>query len=263
MPFAAHARAVNPPSGIIVNWNNRPAPNVGAADSNFSYGPVQRVELLAAELARKQKHTLASVASAMNKAATQDLRAALVWPLVRDVLRTGPAPSARAEAAAALVDAWASAGGAASTPTWTAGSTLRAPPFSTPRGRGSPTRFSRRSSGRSPPVSPRSSRGATIPGRRDPRTSRAGTGTWTRTCGRFSADRFAARTRVATAAAGDPRPAARRCGTLSTTQLRGSSPCRAPIRLAGGPMRRPSGSGSCPASSGTRCAGRTARRSSR
>ncbi len=111
MPFAAHARAVNPASGIIVNWNNRPAPDVGAADSNFAYGPVQRVELLTTELARKQKHTLASVTSAMNKAATQDLRVALLWPLVRDVLRAGPAPTERAEAAAALVDAWASAGG--------------------------------------------------------------------------------------------------------------------------------------------------------
>jgi hypothetical protein len=33
-----------------------------------------------------------------------------VWPVVRDVLRTGSAPSARAEAAASLVDAWRSAG---------------------------------------------------------------------------------------------------------------------------------------------------------
>ena len=53
MPFAAHARAVNPASGIIVNWNNRPAPDVGAADSNFAYGPVQRVELLTTELAQE------------------------------------------------------------------------------------------------------------------------------------------------------------------------------------------------------------------
>jgi acyl-homoserine lactone acylase PvdQ len=111
LPFAAHARAVNPPSGLIVNWNNRPAPDVGAGDSNFAYGPVQRVELLTTELAKKQKHTLASVTSAMNRAATQDLRAVLLWPVVREVLRTAPAPTSRAEAAAALVDAWVSAGG--------------------------------------------------------------------------------------------------------------------------------------------------------
>ena len=42
----------------------------------------------------------------MNAAATQDLRATDVWPAIRAVLRTGHAPSARAEAAAGLVDAW-------------------------------------------------------------------------------------------------------------------------------------------------------------
>ena len=111
LPFAAHARAVNPASGTIVNWNNRPAPDVGAGDSNFAYGPVQRVELLTTELAKKRTHTLASVTAAMNRAATQDLRATLVWPLVRDVLRTSSAPTSRADAAAGLIDAWVSAGG--------------------------------------------------------------------------------------------------------------------------------------------------------
>ena len=110
LPFAGHARGINPPSGVILNWNNKPAPNVGSADSNLSYGSVQRVELLTAEIAKQKKHTLPSVTAAMNKAATQDLRATQVWPLVRAVLQTGPAPSARAEAAAGLVDSWAAAG---------------------------------------------------------------------------------------------------------------------------------------------------------
>ena len=42
----------------------------------------------------------------MNAAATQDLRATDVWPAIRALLRTGNAPSARAEAAAGLVDSW-------------------------------------------------------------------------------------------------------------------------------------------------------------
>jgi acyl-homoserine lactone acylase PvdQ len=111
VPFAGHARAINPPSGVLLNWNNKPAPDVGSADSNFSYGSVQRVELLSAEIARLRKHTLTTVTAAMNGAATQDLRLAQVWPHIRAVLRTGPPPSARAEAAAGLVDAWAVAGG--------------------------------------------------------------------------------------------------------------------------------------------------------
>jgi acyl-homoserine lactone acylase PvdQ len=110
LPFAGHARGTNPPSGVILNWNNKPAPNVGAADSNFAYGSVHRVELLTAEIAQRKKHTLASATGAMNAAATQDLRATQVWPLIRAVLETGPAPSARAEAAHGLVDAWLAAG---------------------------------------------------------------------------------------------------------------------------------------------------------
>jgi acyl-homoserine lactone acylase PvdQ len=103
---AGHAQAINPPSGVILNWNNKPAANVGAADSNFSYGSVQRVELLRAAVSARKKHTLATLTGAMNKAATQDLREARVWPTIRAVLQTGPAPSARAEAAAGLLDNW-------------------------------------------------------------------------------------------------------------------------------------------------------------
>ena len=111
LAFEGHARAINPPSGAILNWNNRPAAGVGAGDSNFAYGSVHRVELLRAPIAARTKHTLAQVVGATNAAATQDLRVVEVWPAVRAVLRTGAAPSARAEAAASLVDAWRGAGG--------------------------------------------------------------------------------------------------------------------------------------------------------
>jgi len=110
LPFEGHARAVNPKSGLILNWNNKAAVDVGGADSNFSYGSVQRVELLRPALASTRKHTLAGVTGAANAAATQDLRVTDVWPSIRAVLRTGTAPSARAEAAVTLVDAWRVAG---------------------------------------------------------------------------------------------------------------------------------------------------------
>jgi acyl-homoserine lactone acylase PvdQ len=111
LPVSRHPQAVNPTSGLILNWNNKPAAGVGAADSNFSYGPIQRVTLLQGALGNGRKQTLASVVSAMNKAATQDLRVVRVWPAIHSVLDTGPAPSARAEAAEALLDAWRVAGG--------------------------------------------------------------------------------------------------------------------------------------------------------
>jgi hypothetical protein len=47
----------------------------------------------------------------MNRAATQDLRAVEVWPVIAEVLRGGPAPDARSQQAADLVTVWASAGG--------------------------------------------------------------------------------------------------------------------------------------------------------
>jgi acyl-homoserine lactone acylase PvdQ len=110
LPFAGHARGMNPPSGAILNWNNRPAANVGAADSNFAYGSVHRNDLLRASVAGRKKHTLVTLTGAMNRSATQDLRVARVWPIIRDVLRTGSAPSARAEAAAGLLDSWRDTG---------------------------------------------------------------------------------------------------------------------------------------------------------
>lgn len=110
LPLAGHARGINPPSGAILNWNNRPGANVGAADSNFAYGSVHRNDLLRAAVAGRKKHSLVTLTAAMNKAATQDLRAVRVWPVIRDVLRTGSAPSARAEAAAGLLDTWRAAG---------------------------------------------------------------------------------------------------------------------------------------------------------
>jgi acyl-homoserine lactone acylase PvdQ len=106
LPFARHARGMNPPSGVILNWNNRSSADVGAADSNFSYGSVHRVDLLRAAVAAHTKHTLATLTGAMNKAATQDLRVVRVWPVIKAVLQTGAAPSARAEAATSLLDNW-------------------------------------------------------------------------------------------------------------------------------------------------------------
>ena len=48
-----HPYQVNPPSGVLVNWNNRPAPKWGAADDNWAYGSVQRVRMLNDGLAKR------------------------------------------------------------------------------------------------------------------------------------------------------------------------------------------------------------------
>ena len=107
---AAHAQAINPSTGVLLNWNNKPARGYAASDDEWSYGPVQRVDLLWAGIQRRQKHTLASVVGAMNGAATQDLRLMRVWPVIREVLARGTG-TVRARAAATQLDAWYAAGG--------------------------------------------------------------------------------------------------------------------------------------------------------
>jgi acyl-homoserine lactone acylase PvdQ len=106
-----HPSVVNPASGLIVNWNNKPARGFPAADDRFgSEASLQRVRLLELELAAREKHDGASLLSAANAAATQDVRGRLLWPTVRRVLARTKAPNAQAEAAAGVLDAWQASG---------------------------------------------------------------------------------------------------------------------------------------------------------
>ncbi|MDH4177458.1 MAG: penicillin acylase family protein [Thermoleophilia bacterium] len=107
----AHPQVVNPRAGVILNWNNKPARGYAASDSEWSYGSVQRVDLLWSNVQARRKHTLASLTAAMNRAATTDLRVARVWPVIREVLAAGKPPNDRAAAAVRVVDEWLAAGG--------------------------------------------------------------------------------------------------------------------------------------------------------
>lgn len=107
LPVMKHPHAANPKSGIITNWNNKPAPGWGAADSNYDQGSVQRVEGF---VGFKKKNQLADVVGVMNSAASRDLRASMVWPDIAKVLKGGPAPRQVDQQAAALIDAWITRG---------------------------------------------------------------------------------------------------------------------------------------------------------
>jgi acyl-homoserine lactone acylase PvdQ len=107
-----HPHSANPASGVMNNWNNKPALGFGSADEQWSYGSTQRVELLDNAIAERQTHDLASVTGAMNKAATQDLRVAgRVFQAIKGVLDTVPAPSARSQQMLDLLVAWRAQGG--------------------------------------------------------------------------------------------------------------------------------------------------------
>jgi hypothetical protein len=94
---------------VIVNWNNKPAPGFAAADDNFSYGPVQRSLLLSRGVAGGKQSVL-SIVRDMNRAATADLRAVEVWPVIVSMLQRAPAPNSRDQELANLVTTWSQAG---------------------------------------------------------------------------------------------------------------------------------------------------------
>ncbi len=97
---------INPSSGYIVNWNNKPAKDFPAGDERWSEQSLQRTQLLENELARQQTQTLTSLLSASNAGATQDVRVALLWPTLKKVLDKVQPPSALATQAVQQLDEW-------------------------------------------------------------------------------------------------------------------------------------------------------------
>jgi acyl-homoserine lactone acylase PvdQ len=106
----AHPQAVLK-GGVLNNWNNKPARGFPAADDQWSYGSIGRVDLLNDNTAKVRKHTLATLTGAMNAAATQDVRAMKFVPVLARLLKGGTAPSARATRMLELLEAWRANGG--------------------------------------------------------------------------------------------------------------------------------------------------------
>jgi acyl-homoserine lactone acylase PvdQ len=104
-----------PAKGTMVNWNNIAAHGFGAADDQFGgNGSAARVNLLNDNLKRLEqngKWSLATVTSAMNAAATQDVRAVETVPLLDKLLAGTTAPNPQAAQMLQLLDDWNAAGG--------------------------------------------------------------------------------------------------------------------------------------------------------
>jgi acyl-homoserine lactone acylase PvdQ len=98
-----HPHEVSPASGLFTNWNNKPAPEFGAASDQYNYGPVHRVQLYTGFTNNMNE---ARDVSIMNKAATTDLGGIKDWPLIKQVLEGSSAPSPLAAEAVALVNTW-------------------------------------------------------------------------------------------------------------------------------------------------------------
>ena len=96
---------------MLNNWNNKPARGFPAADDQWAYGSLNRVDLLNDNTARVKRHTLATLTGAMNAAATQDVRVMKFVPVLARLLKGGTPPSARASQMLALLEAWRAKGG--------------------------------------------------------------------------------------------------------------------------------------------------------
>jgi acyl-homoserine lactone acylase PvdQ len=98
-------------SGVLNNWNNKPARNFPAADDQWSYGSIGRVQLLNDNTARRRKHTLATLTGAMNAAATQDVRAIDTVPLMARLLKWSAAPNQQSQRMLSILIGWRQRGG--------------------------------------------------------------------------------------------------------------------------------------------------------
>jgi len=107
LPLNRHPQEIQPRSGVLTNWNNKPAPGWGAASDNYALGAVHRVSLYRGFFRGMREHDDVSI---MNRAATEDLRTVAVWPIIRRMLGRGRAPSRLAAEAVRLIDRWRAQG---------------------------------------------------------------------------------------------------------------------------------------------------------
>jgi acyl-homoserine lactone acylase PvdQ len=108
-PADVHPRVVNPPSGFFTNWNNKPAPGFSAADSNFAYGPVYRVQSLSDRVRAIISSRLATptdIVNAMEDAGTVDLDGSQLVNQLGAVL-AGAALTPQQQQVLSILRAWA------------------------------------------------------------------------------------------------------------------------------------------------------------
>lgn len=111
-PPSAHPNSVD--QDYYVSWNNKQAADYSAADGNFSFGPVQRADLLdqgvKGYLATGAKFTRTALVQVMEKAALTDLRGKEVLPLLLQVIDSAPVTDPNQQAEVAELTAWLNAG---------------------------------------------------------------------------------------------------------------------------------------------------------
>src|SRR6185312_6042477 len=113
LPASAHPNSTD--QDYYVSWNNKQALDYSAADGNYSYGPVQRVDLLDTGiknyLATGSKFTESALVKVMESAALSDLRVKEVLPLLLQVINSSAVTDSTQAALVAELTTWMNAGG--------------------------------------------------------------------------------------------------------------------------------------------------------
>lgn len=109
--FGKHPNAIDPP--FLVSWNNKQAPRFSSADDKYAFGPIYRMQLIRnfieGDIAEGKRMDTAQLVSAMDEAATQDIRMVELWPVLKRALGSPADPAL--QAAIGELDAWYAAGG--------------------------------------------------------------------------------------------------------------------------------------------------------
>ena len=96
-------------NGFFTNWNNKQSPGFSAADSNYAYGPVYRVQSLSdrvAAILKQRKATPADIVNAMEDAGTVDLDGSQLIPQLSAVLNGATLTSAQGNVLS-ILQSWA------------------------------------------------------------------------------------------------------------------------------------------------------------
>jgi acyl-homoserine lactone acylase PvdQ len=108
IPLSQRPRAIDPPEGFFMSWNNKEAPGWRTGPTEWGHGPVHHAmilqnKLLAQARANGGKVDLTRLTRAANLAATTDLRGEDVYPWMRRVIGTATGDDERL---LAILDDW-------------------------------------------------------------------------------------------------------------------------------------------------------------
>lgn len=105
LPAAGHPQQVNPPTGYLASWNNKPARDFSAADDKWSDGSIHRSQALsrrAAAAIAAGPVSRAQLAGIVEDAATEDVRAKSLLPVLLKVIGDDP----KTAQARSMLSAW-------------------------------------------------------------------------------------------------------------------------------------------------------------